>query len=271
MNRRVWSSVFLLMALIVLSLPYLSFTGAVISEIPNGQSIISIISLVFFIASVFLFLSRKSLDAIIIPTGGGKFDPKIGMWSQDKERTERAINEKDTLKDNGYFLISGYKGEGFEGMRKGQTYRIYKYLRDNGFFPKDIRVEGKSHDTEQNILYTLKKMKEMEERGGRTDPLDIGISTYPDHFKRFKDFYEEAIKKGLIEKDDFRLHEIPMIETDEEKRYENALPRKLLHSYQLRTMGRYKKKGGGIKYNLGTDKFIEFIRNIEKIIRGKRV
>lgn len=247
MNRKILGSIFLFLALIVLSLPHLNFTGDVISEIPGNQSIIFIAALMFFIISVFLFLTRKTLDAIIIPTGGGAFDSETGMWSQDKERTEKAISEEDRLKENGYFMISGYLGKPEERL-KGQSYSIYKYLRDSGFFPRDIRVEGKSHDTGQNLLYSLKKMKEMEEKRGRRGPLDIGIATYHHHFERFRDFYEQAIKKGLIEKNDFRLHEIPTKETEEERKYENSLLRRIKHEYKLRTIGEYKAKDGGIKY-----------------------
>jgi len=248
MNRRVLSSVFLFLALIAFGLPHLRFTGAVISEIPSSQNTLFIVALAFFIASVFLFLTRKSLDTIIIPTGGGEFDPETRMWSQDKERTERAISEEDKLKDSGYFMISGYLGRGTEERLKGQSYRIYKYLRDSEFFPKNIRIEGKSHDTEQNLLYSLKKIKEMKEKEGKKGPLDVGISTYHHHFGRFKDFYKKAIEKGLIEKNDFRLHKIPTKETEEERKYEDSLLRRIMHEYKLRRIGKYKAKGGGIKY-----------------------
>ncbi len=260
MSRRRWSSVFLLLAFVVLVLPYVNITGQIVADIPDGPNISYVFAIIFFIASIFLLLSRKSLDAIIIPTG---------TWEADIDRADRALSEKDKLKDEGYFVISGHKGEGFEGMRKGQSYRIYKYLRDHDVLPKDIRVEGKSHDSEENVLYTLKKMKEMEEKSGRDKPLDIAFVSSPSHLKRFKDFYQEAIKRGLANKKDFRFHEIKTGGFGEEPGYENSLPRKLIHNYKLRTMGRYGAKKGGIKYNEKPDFIINLIRWLGDSIKGK--
>ena len=256
MNRRILSSIFLLIALIILAFPYLNFTGAFVEKLEVSYNILSLLALASFIASVFLFLHRKSLDAIIIPTG---------TWEADIDRTKKALSEKDKLKENGYFLISGYKGGGFEEMRKGQSYRMYKYLRDQGVLPSDIRIEGKSHDSEENVLYVLKKMKEMEEKTGKEKPLDIAFVSSPAHLKRFEDFYEEAMKRGLADKKDFRFHKIETEGEGEEKGYENSLPRKLVHYYKLRTMGRYKAKNGSIKYAQGDDFFINLIRSLEKI------
>lgn len=260
MNRRILSSVFLLIALVILALPHLNFTGAFVEKLEAGYNILLLLALTSFIASVFLFISRKSLDAIVIPTG---------TWEADIDRTKKALSERDKLEDNGYFLISGYKGEGTEGMRKGQVYRIYKYLRDNGVVPGDIRIEGKSHDTRENVLYVLKKMKELEEKTGRERPLNIAFVSSSAHIKRFEDFYEEAVKRGLINKKDFRFHKIKTEGEGEEKRYERSLPRELLHYYKLRTMGKYKAKDGSIKYAHGDDFFVNIIRGIEKIVKGK--
>ncbi|MFH1311548.1 MAG: YdcF family protein [Nanoarchaeota archaeon] len=262
MNKRILSSIFLLLALIILSFPYLSITGNVINEIPSGQNIIYLIALVFFIASVFLFLSKKSLDAIIIPTG---------TLEADINRTKKALSEKDKLKDTGYFLISGYKGQGFEGMRKGQSYRIYTYLRNQGVLPRDIRIEGKSSDTEENVLYTLKKMKDLEEKTGKHKLFDIAFVSSPAHLKRFEDFYDEAVKRGLVNKNDFRFHKIKTTGEGEEKDYETSIFRKLLHEYKLRTINKYRAKTGGIKYASGESFLIKFLRGLERFkkkIRG---
>ena len=66
--------------------------------------------------------------------------------------------------------------------------------------------------------------------------------------KRFKDFYERAIKKGMIGKDDFRFHEIATPETEEQRKYEADRGRRWFHRFKLVTMGRYKAKHGGIKH-----------------------
>lgn len=272
MSKRILSSIFLLSALVILSLPHLNVTGNVISEIPQGQNIIYVMSIAFFLVSVFLFLSKQSLDAIVIPTGGGKFDYYTGMWSQDRERAEKAISERDKLKQGGYFVISGYKGEGIKGMQEGQSYSIYKYLRNMGFFPKDIRIEGKSHDTLENVLYTLKKLKEMNEKSGEKSPLEIAFVSYPHHLKRFKEFEEEALRRGLIEKGDFKFHHIETSENPDEINYESSPVLRGLHEYRLKRMNRYRAQKGGIKHAKGDDPLILFIRALRgfyNFIRGK--
>ncbi len=186
MNKRILSSVSLLIALVIITFPYLDFTGAFVEKLETDYNILLLPALAFFLVSVFLFLHRKSLDAIVIPTG---------TWEADIDRASKALSEKDKLKDKGYFIISGYKGEGIERMRKGQSYRIYRYLRDNGVIPEGIRIEGKSYDSEENVLYVLKKIKEMEEKTGREKPLDIAFVSSPAHLKRLDDFYEEAVKR----------------------------------------------------------------------------
>ena len=54
-------------------------------------------------------MSRQTLDAIVIPTGGGEFDPETGMYSQDRDRTQKALRRKKSLDNKGYFVISGRK------------------------------------------------------------------------------------------------------------------------------------------------------------------
>lgn len=269
MSRRIWSSAFLLAALVILSLPHLNVTGNVIAEIPQGQNIIYVISLAFFLVSVFLFLSKQSLDAIVIPSGGGTFDPKTGMYSEDRERVETGLAKGGQLKKEGYYIVSGYKREGIKDMREGQSYSIYNFLRNHGIKPSRMIIEGKSHDTLENVLYTLKKLKEREEKRGIERPWDIAFVSYPDHLKRFRDFYEKAIKKGLIKKDDFKLHEIKTSENAEEKAYENSPVRKFMHWYKKATINRYKAGGGGVKYNEKPDPAISFIRKIGSFIKRK--
>lgn len=69
------------------------------------------------------------------------------------------MENEDKLKDDGYFIISGYKGEDREEISSGQAYSIYKFLRKQGIKPIRIMVEGKSHDTLENVVYTLRKIR----------------------------------------------------------------------------------------------------------------
>ena len=105
-------------------------------------------------------------------------------------------------------------------------------------------VEEKMVDTGQELHGQFDKA----EKKGRTETLDIGITTYHGHFKRFKDFYEKAVKKGMIGKGDFRLHEIPTPETEEDRKYEASFFRNLVLRFKLETMSRYRGKKGEIKH-----------------------
>ncbi len=217
-----------------------TISGGVIN-INTGISPIFVAGLIFFILALAVFISRQTLEAIIIPTG---------TLEADILRTDTAVKEREKLKKTGYFVISGYYPHGnLEGIRKSQDYRIYKRLReyDPKVIPAEMMVEGQSHDTLENTLYSLKKIKQRAEKEGRTGALDVGIVTYPDHFKRFKDFYKKAVERGLIGKGDFRLHEIPTPETEEDRKYEANPLRHLSHQFKLATMGRYRSERGGIK------------------------
>ena len=81
--------------------------------------------------------------------------------------------------------------------------------------------------------------------------------------KRFEDFEDASIRRGLIGKKDFIFHKIKTKETPEEKDYEKSVMRKILHNYKIATMGRYKSGEGGIKYQKeNNDFFMNFVRKI---------
>lgn len=237
-----------------------SMTGGIIGAKIINFSVFQILGFCFFIGSLILLMSRQSLDAIVIPTGGGKWNPESQMYSEDEERAKKGFSEGEKLKKEGYYVISGYKGEGIKEMQGGQSYSIYKFLRNHGVKPSKMIVEGKSHDTMENVLYTLKKLKEKEEKNGVERPWNIAFVSYKDHLKRYNDFETEAIKKGLVNKNDFEFHEIPTNENSEEKDYETSPMRKILHRYKLATIGKYKLKDGGIKYVNEKDPIIQVIK-----------
>jgi len=221
-----------------------NLTGNIVREYFQSQFILMhLIGIFLFIGSIIMLTSKKSLDAIIIPTGAGTWDPVEKMYSADEERTKTALKHKRDLKGDRYFVISGYKGKGKKGIKEGQSYSIYKFLRKHGIKPSQMIVEGKSHDTLENVLYTLKKLKKKKEKNGIKKSWDIAFVSYPGHLERFEDFEEKAVKKGLIRKNDFKLKE-----TSEDKHYEKFLLRQLFHKYKLATIGKYKSKKGGIKY-----------------------
>lgn len=210
MNRRILSSVFLLGALIILSLPHFNVTGDVISEISQGQNIIYAISLAFFLISVFLFLVKPSLDAIVIPTG----DPI------QKKRVKKAY-EEGKENPNQIYLITGRIDQ---PIKKSEVYGIYEELRKHYIETSKIRIEGKSVNTLENVLNSFEKLKKMGAR-------EVGMVSYPRHLDRFEYIIKKAKKEGIIDKD-FKVHRIETSQTLKEDIY--GILAYLLEMYNLR-------------------------------------
>ena len=264
MKKNKIGAIFLVLSLIFLLIPSsLNITDNVIAEnISVVFNFFYILGLIFFSSSMIIFASRQNLDAIIIPTGGGEWDSEKKMYSQDRDRTQKAVEERDQLKKKGYFLISGYVPKGKENKRvyKGsQTQDIYRELRKYGIKPSEMRIEPQARNTIENVVYSLKKVKK---RGGR----DVGIVSYPGHLDRFEDIIERGKKEGIIDKN-FEIHRIPTRykETPKEKAYEFGS--RLLNRYKLRQ---------GVKEALDSedDPFVKFLKRsknfIVNLISGKK-
>lgn len=183
------------------------------------------------------------------------------------KKEQRAKQEGIKPGNESYYVISGEKGD-VKHLRDSQRYGIYKHLRKMGVIPNNMIVEGKSHDTEENLLYSLKKLSEKLE----ARPVEVGFVSYPGHLNRFEDFYKKAIKKGLIDESDFVFHKIETDETNEEKAYEQNPARKVLHRYKIARVGRYRAEKGGIKH-MKPDPIIEGIRKtfgfLAKLTHGR--
>jgi len=230
---------------LIITFKNLNITGNTILESVKQISITNILGLIFILGSFILFVGRKGLDAIVIPTGGGVFDPEENMNSQDRDRAKTAVEYWKDLEKGGYFVISGYTEKNKEKpLNKSQTYSIYKFLRKHGIKPSQMMLEGKSHDTLENVLYTLKKVKAKEQKDGDRKPWDVAFVSYPGHLERFEDFEKQAIKRGLFEEKDFNFYKIPTNRKDspDEEKYENFLLRKISHFIKLATIDKYKQK-----------------------------
>ncbi len=241
-----------------------SQTGAVTGNRIIPFSIIQIMGFISLMISLLMILKRESLDYIVIPSGGGKWDHENKMYSEDKERAKKGLEYYNELESGRYFVISGYKGEGIGGIRKGQPYSIYKFLRKHGIKPDQMIVEGKSHNSLENVLYTLKKLKE---KGDFNRPVKIAFVSYPDHLKRIEDFEKAASDRGLIGKGDFEFYGIPTSENLDEKAYENSPARRILHRYKIASINRYGSKKSGIKYIVKKDPAENFIKNAVKLAK----
>jgi len=166
-----------------------TFTGAVIgTNIKISNMVFFIFSLTFFMASLTLFVVKKSLEslAITIPTGTLK---------ADKKRVKTAMINYTKTKEKPYVLVSGEINRDERGRPKkeSQQYSIYKKLRKNyGLKPSDLIIEGKSRDTLENFLYSIKKLK-------RKGINHMKIATNRTQYWRFKLFEREAKKEGIID------------------------------------------------------------------------
>jgi len=246
MRYKVESALFFLMVSIVFLL--ISFKPTMIGGVIGVNSKISyfyLFSIGFFLASVLIFATRQTLDAIMIPTGSYKLD---------RERTDRAVKDDEAVKEDHpekshqIYLISGRIDRDEKGSAKdSQVYGIYKRLREYGIKPVKIRIEGKSKNTLENVLFSLEKLKKMGAH-------DIGIASYSTHLDRFEDLIKQAKKEGLIGKD-FRVHRLETPEGLKEKLYGT------IH----RAVYRYELAHGGLK-NVRKSRLQTIKRKLTRII-----
>jgi uncharacterized SAM-binding protein YcdF (DUF218 family) len=179
--------VFLITGIVLLfgSLEF-TFSGAVIGTgVSIKNSLLFILSLSCLMVSFIMLVAEKSLEAIVIPTGG----------ETNESRTRGAMTLYKSRKEKPYVLISGEieRDSNKIPKKESQQYEIYKELRkEYGLRPSDIIVEGKSKDTLENFLFMLKKLKK---KGINR----LEISTNPTQYWRFKLFERQARSEGLID------------------------------------------------------------------------
>jgi len=172
-----------------------------------------IIGIVFLIASFVAFVSRQSLDAIVIPTGGS--------YETDMARADEAVKEYYTGKGAKKLIISG--GLGGKPVSKSQRADIYRRLREYRIKPSEMGIEGTSRNTLENLLNVLEKLKK---KGAK----DVGIASNPSHLDRFEDILEQAKKEGIASKD-FKIYRLETPESFGDKFY--GILSRLFYRYKL--------------------------------------
>ncbi len=192
-KRRIGLFILIISILILVLNPLI--TGKVISESSFSSPLLYFLGLFLLFLSFKIISYKKSLDAIIIPTG-----PNI---ETARGRAKRAAEEYDK-KGSEVLIISGFVIPGKYKLKGTQQQEIYKILRKHGIKPSQMRVEGKSKDTIENILYSSEILKKLGAR-------DIGIASEPSHLSRFERIIEAAKKEGYID-EDFKFHRL---ETEE--------------------------------------------------------
>ena len=213
MRKNYFASLFLVLAFasFLLSKQITLFSGAVIGISYFKESSSFIFGVVFLFISLFLFIQRTSLDAIIIPTAPSK---EIA-----KRRAERASRERSNQM---IYVISGGKEKG--SLKETQRYEIYKELRRHGIKPGEIVLEKKSKNTIENLMDSLELLKK---KGARK----IGISSNPSHLDRFETILHKAKKEGLVDKD-VEIYRLGTEESFGESIY--GFFAKLINQYKLR-------------------------------------
>jgi len=187
--------ILLLLSVFLFSLNFSpNLTGAFVNGNQSIFNILTLLGFVFLMASFIIFTSRQTLDAIIIPTGGFK---------ENAKRTKRALAEYEK-RGTKYFVISGEKEK--PKLRESHRNQIYRELRKYGIKPSQMKIEGKSKNTLENALYSLKKLRGFK---------DIGIVSYPEHLERFEYIVKKAKEGGEIPKD-VTIHQIKTKQTLQE-------------------------------------------------------
>ncbi len=189
------------------------FTGYFVNDSLYNFSIKNIILILFLVASFVVLVIKSGLDVLVIPTGPDH--------QENVERADRAIKE---YKKNGakYFLISGKIADD-RILKNSRRADIYRRLRKAGIKPKQMKIEGKSSNTIENILYTLDKLSKED------GPLKVGFVSYPGHLRRMKDIYDKAVKENMVDPERIQFEKVETAETPEERAYEAYPVRKFFH------------------------------------------
>ena len=140
------------------------------------------LGLVLLVISMILLTSntKKSLEAIIVPTGVKKANIKRG----------KKAGENYNVYKRQYFIISGAPEE---PLKKSGRASIYRELRKYGIKPLQMNIEGKSRDSLENVIYSLKKLRKNTKK--------ISFVSSPWHVKKFKYIIEKAKQEGYVPKD----------------------------------------------------------------------
>jgi uncharacterized SAM-binding protein YcdF (DUF218 family) len=173
-----------------------NLTGNVVLEyFNNNQMLIHILGLILFAFGIILFVERKSLDAVIIPTGD--------LYERNIKRAKRGSEEKAK-----YYIISGYLDKS-KPVKESQTADIYKELIKYGINPSDVKIERRAKDSLENAIYSLNRLKGLK---------TVGIVSYPEHLKRFEYIINKAKNEGFVDKN-IKIVKIPTEENLKEKFY----------------------------------------------------
>ena len=153
----------------------------------DGNISFTIIGIVFLFVSFLILVSKENvLEMIVVPTG-----PSGEIEKQRAEGGARLYHARP----NSRVIISGYLNGITPGTFRGsQSHQIYKTLRRNGVPRGDIDIEGKSHDTLENVRYVSKILKD-------ENIPHATVVTDRDHARRMSMLFRKAKEEGIAPKD----------------------------------------------------------------------
>ena len=217
MNKKLIGSIFFFIGLLIGIVPLTkNIAGySILSSSSFLASPFYIISLAFIAMSFIILNSRTYLDAIIIPT-----EP-----STSRIRNKARVGA-DAYHNSGAKVIvaSGGKMPYMKPEYRHEAHIVYEELRRAGIRPAEIRVDGTSRDTLENIVHSIRML---DGAGAK----DIGVVSYPAHLDRFEKIFKKAQEDGVVPKD-LRIHRIETDQTLQETLWE--IPARLMTKYQLR-------------------------------------
>jgi len=188
---------FNLLSFIFLLIAFVSFlfssksqiTGNFLLEGGGSLNFLNLLTVISFVLFLFVFLSGRKLEAILVPTGSHK---------SDRERAGRGAkyyhSHENQEEGAPFILISGSVDKKYGGrFPSSQPGHIYKYMRKEDV-PKDAFLfEPESKNTAENVLYSAKVIRK---KGIKV----VDVVSNPSHLWRFKSLFKKAKEEGLIDK-----------------------------------------------------------------------
>lgn len=192
------SFIFLFIAFVsFLSSSEFELTGNFLLEGGNPLSFLNLLTVISFVLFLFVFLSGRKLEAILVPTGSHKSDrERAGKGAKYYHSHE---NQKEGAP---FILISGSVDEKYGGrFPSSQPGHIYKYMRKEDVPRGSFLFEPESKNTEENVLYSAGVIKK---RGIKV----VDVVSNPSHLWRFKSLFKKAKEEGLID-EEVKINYIP--------------------------------------------------------------
>lgn len=160
------------------------FTGNFINNyFSSGFMIIHILGILFLVGALGILVEGKGLEGVVVPTGPS--------YRADHQRALGGVKKYDENRSSLVIITGEMNNSKSERSFIGsQPMRIYKEMRKSGV-PRDHFVfESLSHNTQENVLYILEKLKEKKIN-------EITVITDKPHAKRFEMMFNKSKKQGI--------------------------------------------------------------------------